>query len=104
MRSDRTIIPMQYNKTDDQSYNGWSNRETWLVNLWLTNDQGTYSQIKDLIDQAKDRYQGAQAIQDFVQEFNPLAEDATLYCDLLNTALSAVDWFEIADAFADINA
>lgn len=27
---------------EDTTYNGWTNRETWLVNLWLTNDRGTY--------------------------------------------------------------
>ena len=25
-------------------YNGWSNRETWIVNLWMTGDQGYYCQ------------------------------------------------------------
>lgn len=92
---------MQYNKTDNQSYNGWTNRQTWLANLWLSNDQATYAQIEDLIAQADNLYQGAQAIQDFVEKFNPLAEEVTLYCDLLNTALSAVDWMEIAKAFAE---
>lgn len=23
-------------------YNGWTNRATWLVNLWVTNDEPTY--------------------------------------------------------------
>lgn len=25
--------------TQDRTYNGWSTYETWLVNLWITNDQ-----------------------------------------------------------------
>ena len=30
---------------NEQEYNGWSNRETWATNLWLTND---YGMTKDL--------------------------------------------------------
>ena len=30
-------------------YNGWSNRETWLVNLWLTNDECYYEELQAII-------------------------------------------------------
>ena len=30
-------------------YNGWSNRETWVVNMWLTNDQCYYDELCDII-------------------------------------------------------
>lgn len=30
-------------------YNGWSNRDTWLVYLWLTNDQDSYNTVKSVI-------------------------------------------------------
>jgi hypothetical protein len=34
--------------TDDR-YNGWTNRETWALNLWLTNDQGLYEMTRERV-------------------------------------------------------
>jgi hypothetical protein len=28
-------------------YNGWKNRQTWNVALWLSNDERTYRQVRD---------------------------------------------------------
>ncbi len=30
-------------------YNGWSNRETWVVNLWLTNNERYYDTLQSII-------------------------------------------------------
>ena len=31
----------------DTKYNGWTNRATWAVNLWLTNDETMFSRAVD---------------------------------------------------------
>lgn len=36
-------------QTETIGYNGWTNRETWLVNLWLTNDECYYEELQAII-------------------------------------------------------
>lgn len=96
-----------------KEYNGWTNYETWAANLWLTNDDGTDSLCREM---AADEYQNAEA-EDYKERreeaTQPLAEalkamieenspEVTgLYADLLNAALSEIDWYEIAEHFLE---
>lgn len=41
----------------------------------------------------------ANLLSELVDEFNPVADQTTLFSDLMGTALSAVDWHTIADRF-----
>lgn len=79
----------------DTSYNGWVNYETWVVKLWIDNEQydqerwleaaKTAESTRTLADQMKDEY----------EEATP--ETVGVWSDLLSAALGEVNWFEIAE-------
>lgn len=86
----------------DKSYNGWTNYETWVVNLWLANDEGLYIEATDRATNADgDVYDLAQDFKSWVCD--DLAPDlgASFAADLLNAALSEVDWNEIATSWLE---
>ena len=70
-------------------YNGWTNYETWLVNLemGLTDDSHAFEarNIDDLIVELRDYAEIA------------IDSDNTLATNFANTILSKVDWREIAE-------
>lgn len=99
-------------------YNGWSNYETWAVNLWMTNDAGG---CEYWTEQAQEAYEGAEAGKHYAsqtreehatsiladmlkdsheeraEELGLLDGDkAGVFADLLGAAMSEVDWHEIA--------
>lgn len=103
----------------EKSYNGWTNYETWSVNLWLRNDDESYSDVRELTRKALARAQEGHhyltpeeharlllvdAIVEYVESLEPMAsilEGASMATDLLGAALDEVDWDEIAQHFLD---
>ena len=71
-------------------YNGWTNYETWLVNLemGLTDDSHAFESrnLDDLIVELKEYAE------------NAIESDNTLATNFANTILSKVDWSDIAEA------
>ena len=86
----------------DEGYQGYTNYETWAVNLWIDNDQGLHEMVmewtEEVAGEENPEYELARMIRDFVEEYNPLAdEEASMYSDLLSSAISSVNWMEIAE-------
>jgi hypothetical protein len=92
-----------------KEYNGWSNYETWVVNLWLENDQSTYNFMLELLaharedysDKSKVVYSYADMIKEYIEENTP--EVTGMYADLLNSAISEVNFREIARSWYEDN-
>ena len=90
-----------------KKYNGWNSYETWLTALWIDNEYSSYQYRCELVEQVKEEHEDederenclAANLKDWIEEQNPLIESASLFSDLLNSALSEVDWQEIAENF-----
>jgi hypothetical protein len=85
------------------TYEGWKNYETWLVKLWLDNEPYTYYEMQELARLHEgEAYALSQAIEETVQ--GQMAEQmphAGLVNDLAMSALSEVDWMEIAESYLE---
>ena len=85
------------------TYNGWTNRETWVVNLWLSNDESESKWLDELANDGREIYDQARALEEYIQEaWQDLLEfqkiESSIWADLMTTALWAVDWREIIEA------
>jgi hypothetical protein len=111
---------MQANSESTKRYNGWTNYETWCVNLWMSNDAGSdefYREMaqevwndsepetradnsvlftreevatRTLADRLKDSHEEQQS---------ELTGVSGVFADLLTAALGEVDWYEIAEHY-----
>jgi len=92
--------------SEDRTYNGWTNYETWLINLHIGNDQSSEYEARQLTRRSKDRADLADALKDWLEEILiPDNYDQTfaklLTVDMINGFLCDVNWREIANHYAD---
>ena len=95
-----------------QTYNGYANYETWLVKVWIDNDQGN---VEYWVEQAQDLYVNhaedtkyftkreeaiillSESMKEYYEDRMPEGDDiGGLWADLLHSALSDVVWIELS--------
>ena len=81
--------------SEDKTYNGWTNYETWVLNMWMSNDEGSWDywlkegmRVQDVSDLSK-------LMKEHYEEQLPKLEGFA--ADLLNAAMSEVNWYELAE-------
>lgn len=94
----------------DRRHNGWTNYETWAVNLWMDNQQSTQNYwaaeavaslrqddpVSHLAGRIREEHEAAAS-----ELMEPLNDGCGPLADLLNGALSEVNWHEIAQHWID---
>jgi len=110
---------------EKKTYNGWTNWETWCINLHITNDQGWNDQKEQIIEEwwdnqchegnnpKKELHDLANTIQEWCEEdFEMLKEDMDaphhkpssfplIFSDIIQGFLSNVNWFELAENWTE---
>lgn len=97
--------------TESERYNGWTNRETWALYLWLSNEEPTYNWMRDLArrylpeEESELGVQEEDKIKDVIEDwYNDLLEMGgdnarNIASDI--GSLWRVDWEEITRAIWD---
>lgn len=92
--------------TESDEYNGFPNQETWIINLWIGDDDDLYQEARDFIvdayTQRRSHPDKTAALADDLQSMfgNIFFEwGSSWYSDLLAAALNRVNWYELAHRY-----
>ena len=79
---------------EDNKHEGWSNRETWALNLWLSNDEGFYDHLREIIKEMAQSHENEECkvtaddrdkiIHDFAVWLKDYIEQLKEECDNMN--------------------
>jgi len=79
---------------EDTTYSGWTNRATWVVNLWVMNDEPSYRLAEDA------KPFTAKSAEEFYRKAVPFHIRRSVQNDIgVGVSLDNVDWQEIANAW-----
>lgn len=82
-------------------YNGWTNYQTWVFNLWY---DSAFDDDADRIYHSNDTdFDAIRELEEYIKEWaeenNPIVDDASVWTDLVGHAIGMIDFFEIAEHY-----
>jgi hypothetical protein len=87
---------------ETETYNGYTNYETWLVSLWLDNDERTNGYLMDLAaDESKTPYEKERELQTEIEDMAPDL-GVSMFADMLMAAIQVVNWREIITSHQEL--
>jgi hypothetical protein len=81
------------------AYNGYTNHETWLVNLWMEEPLRELIQSDEMINN-RHMYD---LVYEYIEMKNGFMNPASLRKDLIRSALGSVNWRELYDLYTEDN-
>lgn len=86
--------------TNSNEYNGWANKETWLVNIWYMDEMTTY--FANVGEYHVERNELEEAVTSICEECEALSSlPVGLLSDFIRDSFSVVDWHSLADHLND---
>lgn len=88
-------------------YNGWTNYDTWLCNLWFDNFE--FSEMLDMFDSCEDKDDILNTIEEYIKSY---VEEYLECClapgmangliqDMINSSFREIDFRDIAEHYVD---
>jgi hypothetical protein len=90
--------------TENEKYNGWLNYETWLIKLWLDNEQWSYQWIREMAESFRDKDNFRQWFKDWVENLvldGLKSTEGNLTMDLVMTSFREASLDEIVDSYIE---
>jgi hypothetical protein len=95
-----------------EKYNGWTNRETWAVKLWLDNEEGLQTEALCLAENSKESEYATRHLADNLEDFvtslldmeevfnaEPAQRRVLISMSSDIGSLYRVNWWEIAESY-----
>jgi len=80
------------------THKAWSNYETKLGSLWLTNDQANYQVLTEALNIKGEAIDKANWLEQHMRwQLEDEIDEASLWQDLLNCAFDRIDWVEVIE-------